>query len=181
MMAAYKILFVDDDPSILKALGSYFEKLGHEVHRAHTGEVGLRIHERVHPDVTILDDAMPGMSGLDMLAALRGSQAMVIMLTGMGQIETAVEAMRLGAENFLVKPVDLDHLGIAVEKAVEKAVLRKENVKLRRRVHPALKRRMMRAALVVLLVAASASLGFLIGDSGQAERVRDPIPVDSAR
>ena len=176
-MAAYKILFIDDDPSILRALGSYFEKLGHEVHRAESGEEGLRAFERVHPDVTILDYAMPGMSGLDVLEALRGRQAMVIMLTGLGQIETAVEAMRLGAENFLVKPVDLDHLSVAVEKAAEKAVLRRENVKLRRRLHPTLKRRLMRVALVVLLIAASASLGLLIGDAGQAERVRDPIPI----
>jgi FixJ family two-component response regulator len=126
---------------------------------------------------------MPGMSGLEVLAILRSRRATVIMLTGKGQVETAVEAMRLGAENFLVKPVDLSHLGVAVEKAAEKSALRQENVALKRRLHPNVKRRLVRLGLLVLMIAVSASIGLLIGGSGKGERSRSPIPipVDSVR
>lgn len=176
-MAAYKILIVDDDPSILRSLGAYFEKLGHEVFRAESGEQGIAEHERVHPDVTILDVFMPGMSGMEALEILRSRQATVIVLTGQGQLETAVEAMQLGAENFLVKPVDLGHLSVAVEKAAEKAALRRENLALKRRLHPNLKRRMVRIAILVVMIVASAGIGLLIGGGGKAEPARSPIPI----
>jgi len=181
-VASYKILFIDDDPSILRSLGNYFEKLGHTVYRAATGEEGLATHEKVRPDVTVLDLVMPTMSGMEVLEVLGRRQATVIMLTGQGEIETAVEAIRLGAENFLVKPVDLGHLSAAIEKASEKSVLRRENVALRRQLNPSVKRRLSRLALLLLLVAISAGVGRAIGGSGGTERPRNPIPIplDSA-
>ncbi len=181
-MASYKILLIDDDPSILRSLGNYFERLGHAVYRAGTGEEGLAIHEKVRPDVTVLDLVMPTMSGMEVLEILGRRQATVIMLTGQGEVETAVEAMRLGAENFLVKPVDLGHLSAAIEKASEKSLLRRENVALKRRLNPSAKRRLTRLALLLLLVLASAGVGRVIGGSGGTERPRNPIPIplDSA-
>src|SRR6267143_5118881 len=116
-MARYKILFVDDEPAILKSLGDYFTKLGHEVHLASTGNEGIATFERVRPDVSVLDLKLPDMSGLELLEVMRRKNATVLMLTGYGEVETAVEAMRLGAENFLTKPVDLKHLAATVEKA----------------------------------------------------------------
>jgi two-component system response regulator HydG len=182
-MAAYKILLIDDDPSLLRSIGLYFEKLGHHVDRAESGEDGLAAYERARPDVTILDYSMPGVSGLEVLESLRARQATVIMLTGKGQVDTAVEAMRMGAENFLVKPVDLSHLGVAVEKAVEKSLLRQENVVLQERLNPTIRRRLLRFGLLVLMIALSASVGMLIGGSGEEDRPRNPIPipVDSVR
>ena len=180
-MPAYPILFVDGDPSAMHALTDYFENLGHEVFTAETGEEGLSLHERAHPLVTVLDLEMPGMSGMEVLEILRERQASVIMLAGKGDIEAAVQAMRLGAENFLVKPIDPEHLSIAVERIAEKTTLRQENAELKRRFHPNLRRRLIRFALLVLLAAVSAGLGMLIGGGGGGNQPRSPapIPVDS--
>ncbi len=178
-MASYKILLIDDDPSMVRSLGNYFEELGHAVFRAATGEEGLAIHEKVRPDVTVLDLVTPTMSGMQVLEILGRRQATVIMLTGQGEIETAVEAMRLGAENFLVKPVDLGHLNAAIEKASEKSLLRSENVALRRQLNPSAKRRLIRLALLLLLVLVSTGVGRVIGGSGGTDRPRSPIPVPS--
>ena len=176
-MAKCKILLVDDDESILNALGKYYEKLGYEVHLAVSGKEGIGIHERVRPEVTILDVVMPEMSGMEVLEVLRRHDAMVIMLTGRGEIEIAVQAMQLGAENFLTKPVDMDHLTATIEKAAEKAVLRRENVELKRRLHPSMKRRVIRVALFVLLVVGSAIVGKMIGGKPDREDPRAVIPV----
>jgi len=111
---------------------------------------------------------------------MRRKNATVIMLTGYGEIETAVEAMRLGAENFLSKPVDLKHLAAAVEKAAEKSELRSENVELKRRLAPNLRRTVIRWAVVVGLLAVSAVIGQVIGKAGQARPERPiPVPFDS--
>jgi DNA-binding NtrC family response regulator len=176
-VVSYKILFVDDDPDILRALGNYFEKLGHDVYRAASGAEAVALHRKVRPDVTILDLVMPGMSGMEVLTILRERRASVIMLTGQGQIETAVEAMRLGAENFLVKPVDLDHLGAVIEKAAEKSQLQRENVALRAAMRPSVKRRLARLAFVALLIAFSTGVGRAIGRRSEDARARGPIPI----
>ena len=176
-MAKCSILLVDDDQNILKALGKYFERLGHVVHRAESGKEAIALHERRRPDVTVLDVFMPGMSGMEVLEVLRGRGAMVVMLTGQGEIEIAVQAMKLGAENFLTKPVDMDHLMATIEKAAEKVVLRRENVELKRRLRPNMKRRVIRVALFGLLVLAAAFVGKMIGGTTDTEDRRAVIPV----
>jgi CheY-like chemotaxis protein len=122
------------------------------------------------------------MSGMEVLEILGRRQATVIVLTGQGEIETAVEAIRLGAENFLVKPVDLGQLSAAIEKASEKSLLRRDNVALKRQLNPSAKRCLTRLALLPLLVLVSAGVGRVFGDSGGTDRLRNPIPVplDSA-
>src|SRR6185436_11920029 len=77
LMSKYRVLLVDDEPTILKSLGDYFEKLGHEVHRAANGKEGIATFERVRPDVTILDLKLPDMSGLDVLQVMRRKNATV--------------------------------------------------------------------------------------------------------
>ncbi|MFQ5549757.1 MAG: response regulator [Gemmatimonadales bacterium] len=174
----YCVLFVDDDQILLRALSNYFKKLGHDVLTAETGRDGIAMFEQYAPDVAVVDLNLPDVSGMDLLAELRRRNAMVIMLTGMGQVENAVEAMRLGAETFLTKPVEMSHLVVAVEKAAEKAELRKENVELRRRLSPSLKRVLTRVAIVVALAAASAVIGVAIGSSGAEDpRIQVPIPL----
>jgi DNA-binding response OmpR family regulator len=178
----YRVLFVDDEPAILKSLGDYFEKLGHEVFRADTGKSGIATFERVKPDVTVLDLKLPDISGLEVLESMRRHNGTVLMLTGYGEVETAVEAMRLGAENFLTKPVDMGHLAATVEKAAEKNTLRRENVELRARLTPSLRRRLLRWSAVVVLLAASALVGKWIGgDRETRPSVPIPVPIDSMR
>lgn len=123
------VLLVDDDPQIIGLLGKFFDREGWQVLRASDATQCAEIYEREGPDVVILDLDLPGLSGLRLLEVLlsRDPDATVIMLTGHGDIETAVEAMRLGAENFLTKPVELAHMAAAAERAYEKVELRRRN------------------------------------------------------
>jgi DNA-binding NtrC family response regulator len=132
---ADSILLVDDDEAVLRAIGGYFEKLGAEVYRAASGQEGLETFDRVRPDVVILDVHLPDAGGLEILERLKAKSAAVILLTGHGDIETAVRAMQLGAENFLTKPVDMTHLGAAAARVSEKVRLMRQNALLRAHEH----------------------------------------------
>jgi DNA-binding NtrC family response regulator len=132
---ADSLLLIDDDADVLRALGDYFDKVGYEVGRAATGEAGLEAFERVRPDVVILDLHLPDLDGLEALERLRSSGGSVILLTGQGDIATAVRAMQLGAEHFLTKPVDLNHLAAATARVCEKVRLGRQNALLRAREH----------------------------------------------
>ena len=124
------ILLVDDDAEILTVLSKFFERKNWNVARAADAQTAVDLYERDHPDIVLLDVNLPGsIGGLRILEVLRARDpdAAVIMLTGQADLETAVEAMRLGAENFLPKPVDLAHLEAAAERAYEKVELRRRN------------------------------------------------------
>ncbi len=121
------ILLIDDEPDVIRSLGRYFERAGWEVHRAMTGEEGVRLYEAEHPDLVLLDIHMPGICGIDALEMMVPRDATVVMLTGNAEISAAVEAMQLGAENFITKPADAVHLEAVAVRASEKAVLRRAN------------------------------------------------------
>jgi DNA-binding NtrC family response regulator len=123
------LLLVDDDPQIVEVLGKFFEREGWQVLRAADAKSCADTYERERPDVVVLDLDLPGMTGMRLLEVLltRDPDATVIMLTGHGDIATAVEAMRLGAENFLTKPVELAHMAAAATRAYEKVELRRRN------------------------------------------------------
>ena len=175
-MTTRRVLFIDDDEGIIRVLNKYFESRGYQTFSALTGREGINTFHRVSPDVTVLDLHMPDISGINVLEELRPKRPMVIMLTGDGEVENAVEAMRHGAENFLTKPIELSHLEAAVEKAAEKASLKRENVELRSRITPSFKRKAVAAVLFIMLVAASVALGSFIG-GGRSGPERAPIPV----
>ncbi len=124
---AYSVLLIDDDVDILRAVGAWFEKAGYEVTRELSGEAGLATYDRLRPDVVILDLALPGMHGLEVLAHLRERGAAVILLTGSADVQTAVKAMQMGAENFLLKPMDMAHLEAATARVADKVRLRRVN------------------------------------------------------
>ena len=119
------VLLIDDEAPITASLGLFFERSGgHTVHRAHTGEEGITLFRRVRPDLVLLDLRLPDMTGFQVLEQIREHQPVVIIMTGHGDVQQAVEAMQLGAENFLTKPVELDHLAVVAERGFEKARLR---------------------------------------------------------
>ncbi|HEU5051055.1 MAG TPA: sigma-54 dependent transcriptional regulator [Gemmatimonadales bacterium] len=124
---ADSVLLIDDDVDVLRSIGNYFEQRGYEVTRELSGEAGIATHERVRPDVVILDLRLPGMDGMEVLEQLRKRDAAVILLTGQSDVETAVRAMQLGAENFLTKPVDMAHLAAATARVADKVRLRRVN------------------------------------------------------
>lgn len=160
-----RILIVDDDEGVLKGLSEYFARLGYEVVRAATGQQGLDGFASQEPDVTILDLRLPDIDGMQVLEAMRRKRALVILLTGYGDIPTAVRAMQLGAENFLTKPVDMPHLVATVERAIEKLDLRRENVRLRGMV-PSTGRKVLQAVVALVLVAAALLVGRFVGNVG---------------
>jgi two-component system nitrogen regulation response regulator NtrX len=115
-----RLLIVDDEESIGDALRQVFEYEGHQVRVARDGHEGLELAEAFRPDVTFLDVKMPGMDGLEVLGRIRGGdpQALVIMISGHGTIDTAVEATRKGAYDFLEKPLDTDRLLVTLRNAL---------------------------------------------------------------
>jgi len=116
-----RILIVDDEKSIRGALRQLFEYEDHEVRAAGDGEEALEAVGEFGPDVTFLDVKMPGMDGLEVLEELRSRDptAQVIMISGHGTIDTAVEATRKGAYDFLEKPLDTDRLLVTLRNALE--------------------------------------------------------------
>ena len=129
------VLLIDDDADVLRAVGDYFDRIGYEVGRAETASAGLEAFDRLRPDVVILDLHLPDVGGLEVLERLRSQGGSVILLTGQGDIETAVRAMQLGAEHFLTKPVDMNHLAAATARVSEKIRLVRQNALLRAREH----------------------------------------------
>ena len=124
---AGSVLLIDDDVDVLRSIGNYFERFGYEVTRELSGEAGLATFDRLRPEVVILDLGLPGMDGMEVLEHLRQRDASVVLLTGQADVATAVRAMQLGAENFLTKPVDMEHLAAATARVADKARLRRIN------------------------------------------------------
>jgi len=128
---ADSILLIDNDADVLRAVGDYFERIGYEVGRADVAEAGFEAFDRMRPDVVILDLHLPDLGGLDVLERLRSQGGSIILLTGQGDMETAVRAMQLGAEHFVTKPVDLSHLAAATARVCDKVGLARQNALLR--------------------------------------------------
>jgi DNA-binding NtrC family response regulator len=125
------ILIVEDEEKLRRVVELQLKTAGYEVEQAGTAEAALRLCEKA--DLILTDLRLPGMDGLGLLAELRrqNSHTPVIVMTAYGSIETAVEAMKTGAVDFLPKPFSLDHLMAVVTKALEVRTLRDENRKLR--------------------------------------------------
>src|SRR3954447_3334937 len=168
------VLLVDDEPAIVRLLARFFERQEWEVFQALSGEDGVRTYEAQRPDLVVLDVNLPGLSGLHTLEVLVARGATVLMLTGAAEVSTAVEAMQLGAERFLTKPVDFAHLQSAAERAVEKVELRRANQLLSERIEERSRQgvlgtspRMQELARQVELVAVSRDTTvLLLGESG---------------
>ena len=129
------VLLIDDEPRVLGMLEKAFQQAGYHTVAAPRGEAGLAAYASDAADLVILDLNLPDGSGLEFLARFQAldSDVTVIMLTGQADLATAVEAMRGGAENFLSKPISLDHLYAAVDRAFEKIELRRRAGYLERR------------------------------------------------
>ena len=127
------LLIVDDDVELRETLVTRFARQNFAVQSAGSGEEALGLAERRNFDVAIFDMMMPGMSGLELLEKFKAShpECEVILLTGQGTIETAVEAMKLGAFDFLQKPFALKDLEAVAAKAFDRRQLRKENTQLK--------------------------------------------------
>lgn len=128
---AKRILLVEDEEKLRRALELHLRSLGFEVTVAASAEDALGSMDRA--DLVLTDLRLPGMDGVEFLSRIRltNSVSPVILMTAYGTVESAVEAMRKGASDFLTKPFSLDHLTSVIERALEMRALRDENRKLR--------------------------------------------------
>ncbi len=127
------ICIVDDEPAILNELSSILEDEGYQVAIAKTGGDALKVIQMESPDVVFLDIWMPELDGLEVLKRAREQfpNMMVIMMSGHGSVETAVKATKLGAYDYLEKPLDLAKVAILVRNALHQRKLEEENTNLR--------------------------------------------------
>jgi two-component system response regulator AtoC len=128
-----RILVVDDEHLIRWSLEQSLKKQGYDVMTAASGEEAIRQVQEDAPELMLLDIQLPGMDGLAVLEKTKeiDSEILVVMVTALGVLETAVKAMRLGAYDYINKPFNLDELSIIVRKALETRQLRKEVAHLR--------------------------------------------------
>lgn len=123
-----RVLIIDDEPRICAILSALLADSGYEVRAARSGTAGIKAHNEFRPMVVLLDLRMPGMGGLQVLQELNerlGTDAKTIILTGHGEVRSAVQAMKEGAFDYLEKPFDNDELLAAIGRATEVVALRR--------------------------------------------------------
>jgi len=128
-----KILVIEDEKPLRELLEMELTRSGYKVESAANGETGLEKYREQVFNVVLLDMRMPGMDGVEVLRMMRAESLVpeVIVFTGHGTIETAVECIKQGAYDYLTKPVKLDELEMVIDKAYEKNRLRLENINLK--------------------------------------------------
>ncbi|MEO6307536.1 MAG: sigma 54-interacting transcriptional regulator, partial [Nitrospiraceae bacterium] len=131
------ILVVDDDAEMRELVHDVLKDRGHEISTAGSGQEALKLLAEQDHAVVVTDLRMKGMQGTELLAEIRRlyPDIGVILMTGFGSVDTAVEAMKRGASDYLTKPVKNDELVRVVERVIREASLRREVNRLRREVH----------------------------------------------
>src|SRR5215471_15679655 len=132
-MASEKVLIVDDERLVRWSLRQKCEEWGYHVIEAEAGEPGLKLAQHESPDLVLLDVRLPDMGGLEILEQLKknGDARAVIMITADPQLDDVKSALKLGAYDFVGKPVDFDELNISIKNALEATRLRTEVQTLR--------------------------------------------------
>ncbi|MBS1159175.1 MAG: Response regulator with CheY-like receiver, AAA-type ATPase, and DNA-binding domain [Proteobacteria bacterium] len=119
----HSILIVEDDEMLADNIRLYLERNHWEVEVAHSAEAGLKLLESTHPDVVLTDHMLPGKTGVQLIAGALAinPQIKIVMMTGEGSVQVAVDAMKAGACDYLSKPVSLAELKLVLEKALDQA------------------------------------------------------------
>jgi two-component system response regulator AtoC len=128
-----RVLVVDDEENLRLVLRTLLRRHGYEVETAESGEDALGMVDSFGPDVVLTDVRMPKMGGLDLLSTLKakGNEATVIVMSAYGNMDQALEAMKAGAYDYVQKPFKPDEVVLALRKAEERELLRRENRALR--------------------------------------------------
>jgi DNA-binding NtrC family response regulator len=127
------ILIVDDEQVVRTSLTHWFREDNYNVLAAEDAETALKIFEKSKFDLILLDMKMPGMSGLDLLVKIKANDpdVVVILITAFASVQSAIKALKNGAQDYITKPIDPDELSHIVEKALEQKKLIKENIQLK--------------------------------------------------
>ncbi len=202
-MTSPRILVVDDEQIVCESCQRILEEDGYEVEIALTGQEAFEKMKENPFDIVITDLKMPTIDGMDVLRHFRKEypEAIIIMITGFSTVETAVEAMKLGAFDYIPKPFTPDEVSIVVKKALEKRTLQIENVYLRQELHEKYgfqniigkSKKMQEIYRVITKVAPTDSTVLIYGQSGTGKeliaraihfnsprRERQFVPVDCA-
>ncbi|NNK85119.1 MAG: sigma-54-dependent Fis family transcriptional regulator [Desulfobacterales bacterium] len=135
-MEKYKILFVDDDSAIRSIVDKYLSKEGYKVSLAESGVEALKLLKDSKFDIVFTDFKMPGINGIELLSRIKeySPEIEVIIVTGHGTLESAIEAMKTGSYDYLQKPFKLDLLKIIIDRIIEEKKIKRENVLLKKRI-----------------------------------------------
>ena len=181
MNDSIRILAVDDEASQRELVSGYLKKQGFEVFTAAGGESALELFRQAPMELILTDQRMPGLSGLDLLKAAReiNPETQVIVMTAYGSVETAVEAMRDGAADYVAKPLNLDELRQKIQRIVEQHRLYAENralreeLKSRHRIEGIIGEsgQMVEVISLVQRVAASEATVLIRGESGTGKEL----------
>ena len=116
-----KVLIVDDEERVVKSIAGVLEDEGFRIAKAQSGEEAIKVFQEEGPDVTLLDIWMPGMDGIEVLKRLKwiAPECQVIMISGHATISTAMAAVKLGAFDFIEKPLSLDVLLMTIHRALD--------------------------------------------------------------
>ncbi|HUJ17284.1 MAG TPA: sigma-54 dependent transcriptional regulator [Nitrospirota bacterium] len=186
------ILVVDDEQSMRDFLAIMLKKEGYDVVSAETGADAIKAVQNEIFDLVISDVKMPGMDGIDVLRTVKelSPETVVIMITAYATAETAVEAMKLGAYDYITKPFRVDEIKLIIQKALEKRHLRKENILLKREMESRLGFEnfiggsvpMQKVFLLIRQVADTGSTVLITGESGTGkELVARAVHANSSR
>jgi two-component system KDP operon response regulator KdpE len=127
-----RILVVDDEPQLLRALGTNLKARGYDVELAATGEAALALAARTHPDVVVLDLGLPGIDGTEVIRGLRGWSSVPIIVLSVRETESEkVEALDAGADDYVTKPFGMDELLARLRAALRRAVPGEEDAVVR--------------------------------------------------
>jgi len=176
-----RVIVIDDEVNAATALEKLLREDGYEVSAANDARTGLSLLEKTDPDIVLTDLRMPGMDGLELLTKVKQirPETMVILMTAYGTVKTAVRAMKLGAEDYLAKPIDFEELEVILQRVLEKRRLLEETRLLRERVHQKYRFEnlvgespdMLAAFKTVRQVAPSSSSVLLLGESGTGKEL----------
>ena len=180
-MPSGPVLVVDDDASQRRLMEFWLKEEGHSVLTANDGRTGLHAFEQKSPCLVITDLRMPEMDGLDLLGRIKGmnQETPVILITAFGTVANAVDAMKLGAADYILKPLNPDELKLSVHRALERKQLVDENLYLRDFAETAFRfenlvgqsRKMREVFEVATQVARRDSTVLLMGESGTGKEL----------
>jgi two-component system NtrC family response regulator len=176
-----RVVVIDDEINAATALETLLKEDGYQVTRAHDARAGLQLLEKEEPDVVLTDLRMPGMDGIELLTKIKEirPETMVILMTAYGTVKTAVRAMKLGAEDYLGKPIDVEELEVVLQRAIERKGLLEETRQLRARLEHKYRfdnlvgesPEMLAVFKAIRQVAPSSASVLLLGESGTGKEL----------